>query len=305
MIEAVARGGYAGTHRRRRDRPRGRVAARLLRAVREPGGVLPGHLRRARGAFPQARDRGVAAGARLVEPPPRRLSRRCSTTPPARPRSAPAARGGARRRARRRSRTCGSPPPHTSGSSCRCSGAAPDGVDVSPLTARAIVGGVRHVTLIRLRAGRERELALLAPELVDWIEACRHPLAPDASRGWARTAAGRRRSRPGAAARARPGIPGGSRSALARAPRCGAPVRPGGLRERERGAHRPPRGRLRAGAAAGVREPGGVPAGAARGAAPRVARGGGRGGGRCGADGPRRYIAACGRCWPRSLRGGS
>src|ERR1019366_7076857 len=51
----------------------------------------------------------------------------------------------------------------------------PDGSDVPPLAARAIVGGVRHVLFLRLLAHRERELPLLSDELLDWIDAYRSP----------------------------------------------------------------------------------------------------------------------------------
>jgi AcrR family transcriptional regulator len=54
---------------------------------------------------------------------------------------------------------------------------APDGVQAPPLAARAIVGGVRHVAFLRLLEGRERELAKLTDEVLDWIEAYRSPLA--------------------------------------------------------------------------------------------------------------------------------
>jgi AcrR family transcriptional regulator len=54
---------------------------------------------------------------------------------------------------------------------------APDGVEVPPLAARAIVGGVRHLAFVRLRDGRERELPLLVDDVLDWIEAYRSPLA--------------------------------------------------------------------------------------------------------------------------------
>jgi AcrR family transcriptional regulator len=54
---------------------------------------------------------------------------------------------------------------------------APDGVRPPPLAARAIVGGVRHVAFLRMREGRERELAGLTDEVLDWIEAYRSPPA--------------------------------------------------------------------------------------------------------------------------------
>jgi AcrR family transcriptional regulator len=54
---------------------------------------------------------------------------------------------------------------------------AGDGVQAPPLAARAIVGGVRHVAFLRMLAGRERELATLTDEVLDWIQAYRSPLA--------------------------------------------------------------------------------------------------------------------------------
>jgi AcrR family transcriptional regulator len=50
---------------------------------------------------------------------------------------------------------------------------APDGVQVPPLAARAIVGGVRHLAFVRLLERREAELALLTDEVLDWIGAYR------------------------------------------------------------------------------------------------------------------------------------
>jgi AcrR family transcriptional regulator len=54
---------------------------------------------------------------------------------------------------------------------------APDGVVLPPLVPRAIVGGVRHVVYNRLREGREREVARLTDELLDWISAYRSSAA--------------------------------------------------------------------------------------------------------------------------------
>jgi AcrR family transcriptional regulator len=54
---------------------------------------------------------------------------------------------------------------------------APDGVPLTPLVSRAIVGGVRHVSFTRLRERRERELYALTDEVLDWIEAYRSPAA--------------------------------------------------------------------------------------------------------------------------------
>jgi len=54
---------------------------------------------------------------------------------------------------------------------------APDGVEVPPLAARAIVGGVRHLAFMRMLEGREDELAALTDDVLDWIEAYRSPAA--------------------------------------------------------------------------------------------------------------------------------
>jgi len=54
---------------------------------------------------------------------------------------------------------------------------APDGADVPPLLARAIVGGVRHVAFMRLLERREGELASLTDDVLDWTEAYRSPAA--------------------------------------------------------------------------------------------------------------------------------
>ncbi len=54
---------------------------------------------------------------------------------------------------------------------------APDGVGFPQLTARGIVGGVRHVVFKRVLEQRERELHLLTDEVLDWIESYRTPAA--------------------------------------------------------------------------------------------------------------------------------
>ncbi|HTW43527.1 MAG TPA: TetR/AcrR family transcriptional regulator [Solirubrobacteraceae bacterium] len=56
-------------------------------------------------------------------------------------------------------------------------GLAPDGVGFSQLTSRAIVGGVRQVIFRRLLEEREREICMLADEVLDWIESYRTPAA--------------------------------------------------------------------------------------------------------------------------------
>jgi AcrR family transcriptional regulator len=55
--------------------------------------------------------------------------------------------------------------------------AAPDGIPLSPLIARAIVGGSRHVAFTRLFEQGEAELYTLTDELLDWSESYRSPVA--------------------------------------------------------------------------------------------------------------------------------
>jgi AcrR family transcriptional regulator/predicted nucleic acid-binding protein len=55
--------------------------------------------------------------------------------------------------------------------------ADPDGDELSPLTVRAIVAGVRHVTFTRMYEHREKELYTLTDEILDWIESYRSPVA--------------------------------------------------------------------------------------------------------------------------------
>lgn len=52
---------------------------------------------------------------------------------------------------------------------------APEGPELSRLTARAIVGGVRNVLSVRLREGREKELQTLTEEILDLCEAYHSP----------------------------------------------------------------------------------------------------------------------------------
>ena len=54
---------------------------------------------------------------------------------------------------------------------------APDGVGFPRLTARGIVGGVRHAVFTRMLEHRERELFALTDEVLDWIESYRIPAA--------------------------------------------------------------------------------------------------------------------------------
>jgi AcrR family transcriptional regulator len=55
--------------------------------------------------------------------------------------------------------------------------AHPDGVELSPLTIRAIVSGIRHVAFTRMYEEREKELYTLTDEVLDWIESYRSPAA--------------------------------------------------------------------------------------------------------------------------------
>jgi AcrR family transcriptional regulator len=54
---------------------------------------------------------------------------------------------------------------------------APDATELPTLTARAIVGGIRHVAYTRLLEDRGAELCSLTDEVLDWIEAYRSPAA--------------------------------------------------------------------------------------------------------------------------------
>jgi AcrR family transcriptional regulator len=54
---------------------------------------------------------------------------------------------------------------------------APDGVGFPRLTARGIVGGVRHAVFTRMLEHREHELYALTDEVLDWIESYRIPAA--------------------------------------------------------------------------------------------------------------------------------
>jgi AcrR family transcriptional regulator len=54
---------------------------------------------------------------------------------------------------------------------------APDGVGFPRLTARGIVGGIRHLVFMRMLDHRERELYTLSDEVLDWLESYRTPAA--------------------------------------------------------------------------------------------------------------------------------
>ena len=72
----------------------------------------------------------------------------------------------------------------------------PDGVELSPLTVRAIVAGIRHVAFTRMYERRERELLTLTDEVLDWIESYRSPLARRLSVSASCSRATSNRSRP-------------------------------------------------------------------------------------------------------------
>jgi AcrR family transcriptional regulator len=55
--------------------------------------------------------------------------------------------------------------------------AHPDGIELSPLTVRSIVAGIRHVAFTRMYEQREKELYTLTDEVLDWIESYRSPVA--------------------------------------------------------------------------------------------------------------------------------
>ncbi len=55
--------------------------------------------------------------------------------------------------------------------------AAPDGVGFPALSARGIVGGVRHTVFTRMLEHREQELLSLTDEVLDWMESYRVPAA--------------------------------------------------------------------------------------------------------------------------------
>jgi AcrR family transcriptional regulator len=55
--------------------------------------------------------------------------------------------------------------------------AAPDGIGFPGITARGIVGGVRHAVFTRMLEHRERELFGLTDEVLDWVESYRIPAA--------------------------------------------------------------------------------------------------------------------------------
>jgi AcrR family transcriptional regulator len=53
----------------------------------------------------------------------------------------------------------------------------PGGDELSPMTVRAIVGGIRHVAFTRMFENREQELYTLTDEVLDWVESYRSPAA--------------------------------------------------------------------------------------------------------------------------------
>jgi AcrR family transcriptional regulator len=55
--------------------------------------------------------------------------------------------------------------------------ADPNGEELSPMTVKALVAGIRHLAFTRMYEGREKELHTLADEVLDWIESYRSPVA--------------------------------------------------------------------------------------------------------------------------------
>jgi AcrR family transcriptional regulator len=73
---------------------------------------------------------------------------------------------------------------------------APGGLELPQLSARAIVGGIRHVAFMRLLEEREQELYTLTDEVLDWTESYRSPLS---ARLGVAGASGERRIQPASA----------------------------------------------------------------------------------------------------------
>ena len=55
--------------------------------------------------------------------------------------------------------------------------ADPNGEELSPLTVKALVAGIRHLAFTRMYEKREKELYTLTDEVLDWIESYRSPVA--------------------------------------------------------------------------------------------------------------------------------
>jgi AcrR family transcriptional regulator len=53
----------------------------------------------------------------------------------------------------------------------------PNGEELSPLTVKALVAGIRHLAFTRMYEGREKDLYALTDEVLDWIESYRSPVA--------------------------------------------------------------------------------------------------------------------------------
>ena len=94
----------SGDERRARDRPRGRLAPGLLRAVREQGSSASWRARRHRRARAQARARRVGAANTAGPTACTAPARRCSTTAPTSPKGARLVAGRLARRSGRRAR---------------------------------------------------------------------------------------------------------------------------------------------------------------------------------------------------------
>lgn len=87
---------------------------------------------------------------------------------------------------------------------------APAYREISELTVKAIVGGIRHIVYSRLRQGRAIELPGLVPDLVAWAGTYRNPVALEAPPGKAR------KRRPGRGGEEPPAKPSRGRQAYPR-----------------------------------------------------------------------------------------
>ena len=150
MIESIAQRGYAPHHRRARDRSGRRLAAGLLRAVRQQGRVLPGDLRHRRRALAQARARGVGSERGWAN----RLHASCKSflddivAEPKGARLVLIDSLGIGSKARERLHLAGNAYERLVAAAFRVS---PDTAPLPAIASRAIVGGVRHVVFNRIR----------------------------------------------------------------------------------------------------------------------------------------------------------
>ena len=256
MIESVAAARLPGDDRGARDRAGGRLAQGVLRAVREQGSSASWRpttsSSRAPASACSTRGSRSAAGPTACTP----AARRCSTTSLSSPRdrgwcSSTRSASGPRRRERMQLAGLDVRAPRRG----RLPGGARRG-RLPRLTARAIVGGVRHVVFTRMLEHREQELYALTDEVLDWIESYRIPAVARLGRAARRA----RRDRPPAPA----AFLASRRQARARA-RLG---RPPDARRRlcaaDRPADRAVRGHVDRGLPQAVPEQGGVLPGRAR-----------------------------------------